>query len=61
MQAAAELAFQCFIIADATVSFDRIGPDGSLVRADAIHKVTLAALHQEFGVVLDSAALISDL
>jgi len=58
---ASDLGYSCFLVTDATVSFDRVGPDGSCVKADDIHTQALASLHQEFASIIDTSSLSSQL
>jgi nicotinamidase-related amidase len=44
---------------DATHTFDRTGPDGSLVTADELARVTAANLHGEFATVVSTAQLLA--
>ncbi len=43
---------------DATHTFDRRGPDGHLVTADELARVTATNLHREFATVLNTAHLV---
>lgn len=45
---AGNLGFQTLLVADATATFDRIGPDGKAYRAEEIHDVHIASLNSEF-------------
>ena len=49
---AGNLGFRTFVVADATATFDRRGPDGTLHPAELVHEVELASLHGEFATVL---------
>ncbi len=44
---------------DATHTFDRTGPDGSVVTADELARVTAANLHGEFATVVSTRSLMS--
>ena len=44
---------------DATHTFDRVGPDGGLVTADELMRVTAANLHEEFALVVHTADLLT--
>ena len=55
---AANLGFNTYLVADATATFDRKGPDGRLYSAEEIHAVSLASLHGEFATVLGSGELL---
>ncbi|MVP01374.1 isochorismatase family protein [Paenibacillus sp. N10] len=52
------LGFPTILVSDAAATFDRIGPDGKLYKAEDIHAMTLANLHEEFAVISDTAAVI---
>ena len=58
---AGNLGFETLLIADATATFDRTGPDGILHPAETIHMVELASLHGEFATVVDSAEVLAAL
>ena len=58
---AGNLGFTALVVSDATATFDRTGPDGAHYRAEDIHAVSLASLHEEFATVLDSAAVLDRL
>ncbi|RYP82702.1 cysteine hydrolase [Nocardioides guangzhouensis] len=45
---------------DATHTFDRTGPDGGVVTADELMRVTAANLHGEFAEVVATADLVAD-
>jgi nicotinamidase-related amidase len=45
---AGNLGYDVRFVLDATATFDRIGPDGQLVSAEDIARVTAASLHDEF-------------
>lgn len=56
---AGNLGFRTFVVADATATFDRRGPDGTVHPAELVHSVSLASLHEEFAVVLSSAEVLA--
>jgi nicotinamidase-related amidase len=58
---AGNLGFVTWVVADATATFDRVGPDGLEHRAEQIHAIALSDLHGEFATVVDTAAVISAL
>lgn len=58
---AGDLGFDTFLILDATHTFDRQHPDGTLVTADDISRATAASLHGEFATVLSTGAAVSAL
>lgn len=53
------LGFKAWVIADATIAFERIGFDGIHYDAENVHAVTLASLHNEFATVLNTNDLIN--
>jgi nicotinamidase-related amidase len=55
---AANLGFEVFVAADATVAHDRQGYDGAHYASEQVHAMTLASLHGEFATVLTTAALL---
>ncbi|HVG18318.1 MAG TPA: cysteine hydrolase family protein [Blastocatellia bacterium] len=55
---AGNLGFNTFVVSDATATFDRVGPDGNLNDAEAIHKIALASLHGEFATITDTESLL---
>ena len=48
----ANLGFGLRFVLDATATFDRTAPDGTVIPADVIAQVTAANLHGEFGEVV---------
>ncbi len=56
---AGNFGYETYVVADATAAFDRVGHDGKLFKAEDIHAVSLANLHQEFATVLNTAALLN--
>ncbi len=56
---AAECGFSTYVVSDATASFDVVGPDGILYRAERIHKLTLANIHALWATVISSNELLS--
>ena len=55
---AGNLGFQTYVVADATATFDRMGPDGMIYSAEQVHKISLASLHHEFATVCTTAGLV---
>lgn len=51
----ANLGFKTYVIADATIAFERRGFDGTHYPADIVHAVTMASLHNEFATVITTA------
>ncbi|HEX4454818.1 MAG TPA: cysteine hydrolase family protein [Kofleriaceae bacterium] len=58
---AGNLGFRTWVLADATATFDRVGPDGIEYPAETIHAVALADLHREFATVADTRAILEAL
>lgn len=57
-RSASDLGFEVTLVADATATFDRLGYDGVIYRAEAIHNIHLASLHGEFCTVRSTAAVL---
>ena len=55
----ANLGYDVLFALDATYTFDRTGPDGSVVDADTLASVTAANLHGEFAHVVTTEQLVS--
>lgn len=55
---AGNLGFDTYFVSDATATFDRRGPDGTLHRAEDVHAMTLANLHGEFATVVDTRSVL---
>jgi nicotinamidase-related amidase len=55
---AGNLGFDTYFVSDATATFDRTGPDGTLHRAEDIHAMTLANLHGEFATVVETRSVL---
>ena len=58
---AGNLGFETWLVADATATFERRGPDGQHFSAQQIHETALASLHGEFATVLDTATVLAAL
>ena len=56
---AGNLGFAAWVVSDATATFDRVGPDGIAYSAEEIHAIALSDIHGEFGVVVDTATVLS--
>jgi len=56
---AANLGFTVTVVDDATATFERRGPDGTLYSADLIHHVELASLNGEFATVRSAQEIIA--
>lgn len=58
---AGNLGFRTYIVSDATAAFDRAGPDGRRYAAEQIHEIALVSLHEEFGSVVTTVAVLEGL
>lgn len=58
---AGDLGFDTFVVSDATATFDRLGHDGKLNDAEAVHAISLATLHDEFATVIDTESLLKQI
>ena len=56
---AGNLGFKTYLVADATAAFDLTGHDGVLHKAEDIHAVSLATLHEEFATVIDTQTVLA--
>ena len=45
---AGNLGFSAILVSDATATFDKVGPNGTLYKAEEIHNIHLASLNNEF-------------
>ncbi|MDR5710996.1 cysteine hydrolase family protein [Nesterenkonia flava] len=53
------LGYRVFFALDATHTFDRTSPDGELITADALAKITATNLHGEFATVTSTHAVVN--
>jgi nicotinamidase-related amidase len=53
------LGHRVLFVTDATYTFDRAGPDGVVIAADELARVTSANLHDEFATVVTTAVLVA--
>jgi nicotinamidase-related amidase len=58
---AGNLGFDTYLVADATATFDRYGPDGVLHRAEEIHAMTLTNLNEEFATIVTTEDVLHNL
>lgn len=58
---AGNYGYDTFIVSDATATFDKTGAEGQQYSAEIIHETALASLHNEFGTVIKTDQLISEL
>ncbi len=57
---AGDLGFDVYVVADATATFARTGPDGEHLAAEQVHAVSLATLEGEFATVVRAEELLED-
>ncbi|MBT8294121.1 MAG: cysteine hydrolase [Eudoraea sp.] len=55
---AGNLGYKTFLVSDATATFDKVGPDGTKFKAETIHEIELASLHNEFATVIRTDELL---
>ena len=55
----ANLGYDVLFALDATCTFDRTGPDGSVMTADELARATATSLHEEFATVVRTEELVS--
>ncbi|WP_297693016.1 cysteine hydrolase family protein [uncultured Eudoraea sp.] len=55
---AGNLGYKTFLVSDATATFDKVGPDGTKFKAETIHDIELASLHNEFATVIRTDELL---
>ena len=55
---AGNLGYDVRFVLDATCTFDRTGPDGTVVTADELARATAASLHGEFATVVSTADVL---
>jgi nicotinamidase-related amidase len=58
---AGNLGFDVVVVADATATFERTGPDGVHHPAEQMHRLALASLHGEFARVQSTADVLAHL
>jgi nicotinamidase-related amidase len=56
---AGNLGYDVLFVLDATHTFDRLGPDGTVVTAEDLTRATAASLHDEFATVVSTADLLA--
>lgn len=55
---AGNYGYEVFIAEDATATFDRISFDGTRYKAQEVHNISLASLHQEFATIVKTREMI---
>ena len=58
-RSASDLGFTTWLVSDATATFDRAGPDGTMHRAEDIHAIHVASLHGEFCSAVTTDAVLA--
>ncbi len=58
---AANLGFEVILIADATATFDRMGLNNEVFPSELVHNTSLASLHGEFAVIMDTEVLLNQM
>jgi nicotinamidase-related amidase len=53
----ANLGYDVLLALDATHTFDRTGPDGTVMTADELARATATSLHEEFATIVRTADL----
>jgi nicotinamidase-related amidase len=57
-RAASDLGYRVLFVLDATHAFDQLGPDGSVIRADDVYRMTGASLEGEFARVVSTGDVL---
>lgn len=57
---AGNLGFNTYLVTDATATFDRKGPDGTVYSADVIHTMTMVNLSEEFATIVTTAQVLEN-
>lgn len=58
---AGNFGFATFLVADASATFERVGPNGRYYTAQQMHDTALASLHGEFATVVPAAEVLAAL
>lgn len=58
---AGNLGYDTFLVGNATAAFDKVGPNGTKYKAEMIHEIELASIHNEFATVIASDDLLISL
>jgi nicotinamidase-related amidase len=58
---AANFGFTTYVVADATATFERLGPGGRRHGADEVQAIALAELNGEFATIVDTASVLAAL
>jgi nicotinamidase-related amidase len=55
----ANLGYDVLFVLDATHTFDRTGPDGTVMTADELARATATSLHEEFAAIVRTEELVA--
>lgn len=55
---AGNYGYAVFVAEDATATFDMMGHDGQLYKAQEVHNISLASLHEEFATIVKTEEII---
>jgi len=55
----ANLGYDVLFVLDATHTFDRTGPDGTVMTADELARATATSLHEEFAAIVQTEQLVT--
>jgi nicotinamidase-related amidase len=55
----ANLGYDVLFVLDATHTFDRTGPDGTVMTADELARATATSLHEEFAAIVRTEQLVA--
>jgi len=58
---AGNLGYDTTVVADATATFDRVGPDGKTHSATDIHDISLANIHEEFATIAHTKEILDEI
>ena len=58
---AANYGYDCFLISDATATFNRVGVNGEIYDSELVHSTALASLKDEFATILSCDELFKSL
>lgn len=58
---AENLGFRVYVVADATATFDRTGPDGTRYSTETMHETALTHLHGEFAAIVTTADVLTSI
>lgn len=56
-----DLGFLVTVVSDACVAYDRVTLEGTMLRAEEVHRVVMANLNQEFATVIETRTLLASL